>query len=94
MGVVGCGWPSFSNVILMVSPYFAFMNSAPNSASYGDNATHFKIVQRVKIAPLSVMGSPYLGTEPRKKWPDARLLALFADRYDASEWLFNTMSDA
>ena len=56
------------------------MNSEPNSASTADDATNFKMVQRVNITPLSVMGSPSLGTELGKKWPDARLLELFTDR--------------
>ena len=63
----------------MVRPSFTFTKSAPNSASAADDAKCFKMVQRVKIAPLSVMGSPSLGTEPRKKCPDARLLAFFAE---------------
>ena len=75
MGIGGCGWPSSDNVSLMVRPSFKFMNIAPNSASGADDATNFKIVQNVKIAPLNVMGS-----EPRKKLPDARLLAFFVDR--------------
>ena len=76
MGVGGCGWPSSANVSQIVCPSFTFMKSAPNSASASDDATNFKMVQRIKIAPLSVMGYPYLGDEPRKKWPDARLLVL------------------
>ena len=63
----------------MVCPSFTFMKSAPNSASAADDATDFKMVQKVKITPLSVMGSPSLGTESRKKLPDARLLAFFAE---------------
>ena len=56
------------------------MKSAPKYASADDDTTHFNIVKRVNIEPLSVMGYPYLGTEPREKWPDAQLLAFFADR--------------
>ena len=93
MGVVVCWCPSSANISLMVSPSFAFMKGAPNSASADDDVTNFKSVQRVKCSPLSVMGYPYLGTEPRKKFPDARLLEFFADRQDMSEWVFNTMSD-
>ena len=78
----------------MVSPSFTLKKSAPNSASAVDYDTHFKIVQRVKISPLSVMGSPSLETESRKKCPDAQLFASFADRWDASECLFNNISDA
>ena len=62
----------------MVSPYFTSMDSAPNSASSADDTTHVKIVQRVKIALLSVMGSPSLVNEPRNEWPDARILEFFA----------------
>ena len=85
---------SYDNVSLMVHPSFTFMKSAPKSSSAADDTTHFKIVQRVKIAPLSVMGSVSLGTELRKKWPDAQLLEFFAYWYDAFEWMFNTMSNA
>ena len=62
----------------MVRHSFTFMKSAPNSDSAADDATIVKIVQRVKIAMLSVMGSPSLGTEPRKKWLAEQLLTLFA----------------
>ena len=44
MGVGGCGWPSYVNVIIMVRTYFTFINSAPNSASAADYDTHFKIL--------------------------------------------------
>ena len=69
----GCGWTSFANVNLMVHPYLKFIKSSPNSASAADYAKTFKIVQRVNIAPLSVMGYPHLGYEPRNKWPDSLL---------------------
>ena len=80
MGVGFCGWPSYFKLSRIVHPYFKFMNSAPNSASAADDATNFKMVQRVKIALLIVMGSPSLGTEPRKKWTDARLLQFLVER--------------
>ena len=64
----------------MVHPYFTFMKSASNSDSAADDVTNFKMVQRVKIAPLSVMGYPSLGTEPRKKWTDERLLEFLEER--------------
>ena len=47
MGFGGCGWTSSFNVSIMVCPSFRFMNSAPNSASDSNDATHFKIMQRV-----------------------------------------------
>ena len=54
----------------------------------------FKIVRKVKIAPLSVIGSPSLRTELSNKCPNAQLLAFFAGRWDAPEWIFNIMSGA
>ena len=73
MGVGGCGWPSSAYVSRMVRPYLTFANSAPKSASAAGDAKSFRMVQRVKISPFSVMGSPSLGTKPRKKWPEARI---------------------
>ena len=57
----------------MMRPSFTLMNIAPNSSSATDDETNFKMVQRIIIAPLSVMVSPSLGIEPRKKWTDAQL---------------------
>ena len=70
------------------------MNSSPNSSSESDNTTNFRMVNRVKTAPLSVMGYPYLGMKPRKKFPNAQRLAILAERYDASKLMFNIMYDA
>ena len=47
MGVGSCGWTSYANVSIMVRPSFTFMKIAPNSASAADDATNFRIVQRV-----------------------------------------------
>ena len=52
------------------------------------------IVVLTKNAPLSSIGSPSIGIEPMKKCPQVRLRACGSDRYDASEWMFITMSDA
>ena len=79
MGVGGCEWTSSANDSQMVRHSFKFMKSAPNSASDADDATKFKMVQRVKNASLSVMGSPSLVTELRNKWPDARLMEFLAE---------------
>ena len=80
MGVGGCRWPSSANVSKMVRTYLTLMKIAPNFGSTTDDVTNFKMVQRVKIAPLSVMGYPSLGTEPRKKWTDERLLEFLEER--------------
>ena len=61
MGVGGCRLLSYDKVSKIVCPSLTFMNSAPNSASATDNAKNLRMVQRIKIAPLSVMGSPSLG---------------------------------
>ena len=78
MGVGGCGWPSSSSVSLIIFASFAFKNIAPNSASAADAATNLRIVQSVRIGPFRRMGRLSSGSQPRKKWPAARLLASFA----------------
>jgi hypothetical protein len=40
------------------------------------------------------MGVPSIGNVPMKKCPHALLRAFGSLKYDASEWIFNTMSDA
>ena len=79
MGVGGCGWPSSSSVSLVIFASFAFKNIAPNSASAADAATNLRIMQSVRIGPFRRMGQSSSGSQPRKKWPDARLLASFAE---------------
>ena len=78
---------------LIIFASFAFKNIAPNSASAADAATNLRIVQSVRIGPFRRMGRLYSGCQPRKKWPAARLLAFFAERYDTSERTFKIMSD-
>ena len=65
MGVGGCRWLSYAKVSQIGCPSLTFMNSAPNSASATDDAKNFRMVQRVKIAPLNGMGYPYLGITVR-----------------------------
>ena len=93
MGVGGCGWPSSSSVSLMIFASFAFNNIAPNSASAADAATNLRILQSVRIGPFRRMGCLSSGSQPRKKWPAARLLESFAESYNVSECTFNIMSD-
>ena len=93
MGVGGCGWPRSSSASLIIFASFAFKNIAPNSASATDAATNLRIVQRVRIGPFRRMGRLSSGCQLRKKWPAARLLAFFAERYGALEFTFETMSD-
>ena len=70
----GCGWLSSTNGSGIMHPSFTLMKRAPKSASAADDATNFKMVQRTKFWPLSVLGYPSLGNKPRNKWPDAHLL--------------------
>jgi hypothetical protein len=44
--------------------------------------------------PLSFMGFPSIGNSPMKKWPHSLLRAFGLLKYEASEWMFMTMSDA
>jgi len=72
----------------------AFKKRAPNSASAAEAATSLRIVHVMCTAPFNEIGLPSLGTLPRKKNPPARLRALGALRYEASECILRTMSDA
>jgi hypothetical protein len=44
--------------------------------------------------PLILIGFPTIGKDPMKKWPHALLHACGLLKYDTSEWMFNTISDA
>eukprot|EP00957_Ditylum_brightwellii_P100317 7645799-Ditylum_brightwellii.AAC.1 len=66
----------------------------PSLALAADAATCLIILQSVCLAPLSMMGWSGLGTDPRKKWLPAVLCALDSDKYEASEWMLRTISDA
>ena len=79
MGEGGCGWPRSLSVSLMLFASFAFKNIAPNSGSAADAATNLRIVHSVRIVPFSRMGPLSSGSQPRKKWPAAKLLASFAE---------------
>ena len=44
--------------------------------------------------PLILIGFPTIGKDPMKKWPHALLHACGLLKYDTSEWMFITISDA
>ena len=74
----GGGWlgmPLSSRVSHIIFASNALRNRVPSSALAADAATHFRIVQSVRMVPLRWIGQPSLGTEPRKKCPDTRLQA-------------------
>ena len=91
IGVRGCGWPISTRVVLTGTANFALMNIAPSSASAADDITALIIWEMFKIAPL-FLGMSSLPA--MKKCPPARLRAFGSERYDASLWMANIMSDA
>ncbi len=93
-GVPSWGWRSFSRVSQKITPSLQLRNWAPSSASATDDTTKRSMVHSVKNGPFNLMGSPSFGSHPKKKSPHAQLWAFVSDRYDASECMFNTMSDA
>ena len=70
------------------------MKSPPNYASASDSATSFSMVHVMAMLPLSLIFYPLRGILPRKKYPPALLLPQDSVRYDASEWMLSTISDA
>ena len=92
-GVLGCGCPRLCSVVRNIIPSWQLRNSNPSSASAADATTNFIICALTWNAPLSFIGCPSLGIDPKKKFSHMRLQAFGSDRYDASEWMFMIMSD-
>jgi len=53
---------------------------APSSASAADDATNFRKVHKVSIAPLIFIGDPSFGSHPKKKYPAALLRVFGSDK--------------
>ncbi len=68
---------------------WAFMYSAPSSASAALDMTTLSILDMLSTAPL-LGGSSTLAEQ--KKWPPAQLLAAGSLSYKASLWTARTMS--
>jgi len=94
IGVGGWGCPISSSVSQKIVACLQLRNNALSYASAADATTNRKIAHNVKNAPFNLMGFVGLAFHPMKKCPHALLRALASDKYDASEWIFNTMSDA
>ncbi len=62
-------------VCLNILTFWPHKNNAPDSASATEPATNFRSSQKLWIAPLMRMGLLFSGTHPRKKYPNALLLA-------------------
>ena len=58
------------------------------------SSNKFSMVHVMAMLPLILIFSLLRGTLPRKKYPPALLLPWDAVRYDASEWILSTISDA
>jgi hypothetical protein len=71
-----------------------FKNNAPSSASTAVAMTNRNIAHKVKNAPFNLIGCAGLGFYPMKKCQHALLCAFASDKYDASEWMFNIISNA
>ena len=94
IGVGGWGCPISSSVSQKIVACLQLRNNAPSSASAADATTNRKIAHNVKNAPFNLMGFVGSAFHPMKKCPHALIWALASDKYDASEWIFNTISDA
>ncbi len=84
----------FEGCFKKIIPSWQLRNRAPSSAYAADATTNRNIEHSVWKAPFNLMGSPSFGNDPKKKWPHALLRALGLLKYDASEWMLSTMSDA
>ena len=84
IAMYGGGWLGMADFLQgesrIIFASIALRKRAPSSASAADAATHLRMVQLVRMAPLRRMGHPSFGREPRKKWPEARLRAFGAVR--------------
>ncbi len=69
------------------------LRNSLSSASTADATRNLKIAHNVKHAPFNLMGFVGSAFHPMKKCPHALLWALASNKYDASKWMFNTMSD-
>ena len=94
MGEGGWECPSSAKVSRIIFASFTFRKRAPSSASAAEAALSLRMTQRLRMVPFNCMGSFGLGSQLRKKWPDARLRAFDSERYDASECTLRIMSDA
>jgi len=93
IGVGGWGCPISLSVSRKIVACLQLRNNAPSSASAADAMTNRKIAHNVKNALFNLMGFVGSAFHPMKKCPHALLWVLVSDKYDASEWIFNTMSD-
>jgi hypothetical protein len=90
-GVYGCGCPMSFNMFLTFTPSFALMNVPATSASITLEWAFLLTVEMARMGPLWMCLLLFC-FELRKKYPPNRLCAFGYDRYEASEWIWRTMS--
>ncbi len=61
-------------------PSLLFKKRAPSLALAAEATMKRRIMQRVKKAPFNLMGSPFVGDHPIRKWPQVQLRALDSKR--------------
>ena len=84
-----CLWPSALSVLHIATASRALVYSAAISASVADAITFFIICETAWTAPFRW----YIGGDDKKKWPPARDGASSTDRYEASLWQINCISE-
>jgi hypothetical protein len=90
--VGGSVWPISVSVTLSGAPLWALRKHAPTSDSAAEATTFLTMEATLRIDPFSLSCSGDLF--PKKNRPPSRLRALETDRYEASLWMYNIMSEA
>jgi hypothetical protein len=89
--VGGCVCPSSVSVTLSGAPLWTLLKHAPTSDSAAEATTFLITAATLRIDPFSVSCSVDLF--PKKNRPPSRLRALETERYEASLWMCNIMSE-
>ena len=80
IGVCGCGCPNLERASRTILASFVLRNNAPSSASAAEDATSLIMAHVTAMLPLCHIGPPSRGILPMKKYPQARLWPLPADK--------------
>jgi hypothetical protein len=91
-GVGGWMWPNSVSVTLSGAPLWALWKHAPTYDSAAEATTFLMTEETLRMEPFSL--SCYGDLLPQKNRPPRRLGALETERYEASLWMCNIMSEA
>jgi hypothetical protein len=91
-GVGGCMWHNSVSVTLSGAPLWALWKHAPTSDSAAEATTFLMMEATLRMEPFIV--SCYRGLSPQKDRPPRRLRAFETERYEASLWMCNIISEA